>query len=98
MEVFLEDAKRFCKRNEQAPAPDIVIVDPPRCGMQNKALKYLLRIAPKKIVYVSCNPLTQIHECTTLVEQGYKLQRMQPIDQFPHTHHLENIVLLEKLS
>ncbi|WP_082198953.1 23S rRNA (uracil(1939)-C(5))-methyltransferase RlmD [Chlamydia suis] len=98
MEVFLEDAKRFCKRNEQAPAPDAIIVDPPRCGMQNKALKYLLRIAPKKIVYVSCNPLTQIHECTTLVEQGYKLQRMQPIDQFPHTHHLENVVLLEKLS
>lgn len=98
MEVFLEDAKQFCKWNENLPSPDIVVIDPPRCGMQNRALKYLLRMAPKKIVYVSCNPLTQIQECSVLVEQGYQLRRMQPIDQFPHTNHLENIVLLERLS
>jgi 23S rRNA (uracil-5-)-methyltransferase RumA len=98
MEVFLEDAKQFCRRNEHLPPLDIVVIDPPRCGMQNKALKYLLRMSPKKIIYVSCNPLTQISECSILVEHGYQLQRMQPIDQFPHTHHLENIVLLERLS
>lgn len=96
MEVFLEDAKQFCKRNENLPSPDIVVIDPPRCGMQNKALKYLLRMVPQKIIYVSCNPFTQFNECSILVDQGYQLQRMQPIDQFPHTSHLENVVLLER--
>lgn len=100
VELYLEDAKSFCRRQTQQelPSPDIIVIDPPRCGIQNKVLKYILRLAPKKIVYISCNPQTQFEECKQLVAEGYILKKMQPIDQFPHTSHIENIILLEKSS
>nr|CRI43020.1 Uncharacterized RNA methyltransferase CPn_0885/CP_0981/CPj0885/CpB0914 [Chlamydia pneumoniae] len=96
VEVYLEDAKAFCKRNENCKAPDVIVIDPPRCGMQSKVLKYILRIGSPKIVYISCNPKTQFQECADLISGGYRIKKMQPIDQFPYSTHLENIILLER--
>ncbi|WP_201456366.1 23S rRNA (uracil(1939)-C(5))-methyltransferase RlmD [Chlamydia sp. 17-3921] len=96
MEVFLEDVKTFCQRMNAEIAPDIIIIDPPRCGIQNKVLKYILRIGAPRLIYISCNPKTQLEESSCLVKAGYRIKKMQPIDQFPHSPHLENILLLEK--
>ena len=76
--------------------PDLAIIDPPRCGLNPRALKHLIRLAPKKILYISCNPKTQRENLTALLEAGYVLKTVQGVDQFPHTVHLETIILLEK--
>ena len=76
-------------------SPDIVITDPPRAGMHTNVVKALLDISPEKIVYVSCNPATQARDVNLLSEK-YRVTRVQPVDMFPHTHHVENVVLLEK--
>lgn len=75
--------------------PDIVITDPPRNGMHADVVNQLLMTAPKRIVYVSCNPATQARDLT-LLDEKYKVLRIQPVDMFPHTQHVENVVLLEK--
>lgn len=75
--------------------PDIVITDPPRAGMHEKVIEQLLNIAPKRIVYVSCNPATQARDITLLNEK-YKVSKVQPVDMFPHTQHVENVALLIK--
>ena len=74
--------------------PDVVITDPPRAGMHEKVIKQLLNAAPKRIVYISCNPATQARDIT-LMNEKYEVTKVQPIDMFPQTHHVENIVLLE---
>ncbi len=74
--------------------PDAVIVDPPRAGLDPLALHHLKVLLPKTIVYISCNPLTQAENVGELLKAGYELKRLQPIDQFPHTYHIENIALL----
>lgn len=76
--------------------PDAVIVDPPRAGLDPLALQHLKNLLPKTIVYISCNPLTQAENVAELVQAGYRLKRLQPFDQFPHTYHIENIALLER--
>ena len=73
--------------------PDVVITDPPRAGMHEKVIKQLLMVKPKKIVYVSCNPATQARDIALLADD-YSVSKVQPVDMFPHTHHVENIVLL----
>lgn len=75
--------------------PDVVITDPPRAGMHEKVVKQLLAAAPKRIVYISCNPATQARDISWLKE-AYRVVKVQPIDMFPHTHHMENIVLLKR--
>lgn len=75
---------------------DAVIVDPPRVGLDPKALLHLKRLAPKEILYISCNPKTQAPNIEELAKVGYRLKILQPVDQFPHTPHIENIALLEK--
>jgi 23S rRNA (uracil1939-C5)-methyltransferase len=74
--------------------PDIIITDPPRAGMHEKLVQQLLRIRAPKVVYVSCNPATQARDLQ-LLDSDYKVTRLQPVDMFPHTHHIENIALLE---
>jgi 23S rRNA (uracil1939-C5)-methyltransferase len=74
--------------------PDIVVVDPPRAGLHQKVIDVLLRAAPKKIVYVSCNPATQARD-VLLFSEKYAVTKCQPVDMFPHTFHIENVVLLE---
>ena len=75
--------------------PDIVITDPPRAGMHESVVASLLKLAPKKIVYVSCNPSTQARDIKLLLE-GYDFVRAQPVDMFPHTSHIENVALLSR--
>jgi 23S rRNA (uracil1939-C5)-methyltransferase len=74
--------------------PDVIITDPPRAGMHDDVIKAILAAEPKKIVYVSCNPATQARDLQLLNEK-YKVLGVQPIDMFPHTHHVENVVKLE---
>ena len=78
----------------QYTKPDIVVVDPPRAGLHENVIKVLVEAAPKKIVYVSCNPATQARD-VLLFSEKYTLTKCQPVDMFPHTFHIENVVLLE---
>jgi 23S rRNA (uracil1939-C5)-methyltransferase len=75
--------------------PDIIITDPPRDGMHADVVKQILNIAPKRIVYVSCNSATQARDLA-LMDDTYKVIKTQAVDMFPQTHHVENVVLLEK--
>jgi 23S rRNA (uracil1939-C5)-methyltransferase len=75
--------------------PDVVITDPPRAGMHPDVVAALINMAPSKIVYVSCNPATQARDLEQLSE-SYEVAVVQPVDMFPHTHHVENVVLLIK--
>ena len=75
--------------------PDVIITDPPRAGMHPDVVKTILNAAPKRIVYVSCNPATQARDLQDLDTQ-YKVVAVQPVDMFPHTPHVENVVLLEQ--
>lgn len=75
--------------------PDVIITDPPRAGMHQDVIQTILRAAPKRIVYVSCNPATQARDLADLDSQ-YKVMAVQPVDMFPHTPHVENVVLLER--
>ncbi len=74
--------------------PDVIITDPPRAGMHGDVIDTILLAEPKRIVYVSCNPATQARDLS-LLDVKYRVARVQPVDMFPHTHHVENVVLLE---
>lgn len=75
--------------------PDVIITDPPRAGMHADVVNTILRAAPRRIVYVSCNPATQARDLAAL-DADYKVMAVQPVDMFPHTPHVENVVLLER--
>jgi 23S rRNA (uracil1939-C5)-methyltransferase len=74
--------------------PDVIITDPPRAGMHDNVIEAILSSEPRKIVYVSCNPATQARDLN-LLDVKYRVCKVQPVDMFPHTHHVENITLLE---
>ncbi len=74
--------------------PDVIITDPPRAGMHPSVVEVILRCQPRRIVYVSCNPATQARDLELLCA-NYNIVKIQPVDMFPHTHHVENVVLLE---
>ena len=75
--------------------PDVIITDPPRDGMHKDVIEQIMKIAPEKVVYVSCNSATQARDLA-LMDEKYKVTRVRPVDMFPQTHHVENVVLLEK--
>ncbi len=75
--------------------PDVIITDPPRDGMHKDVVEQIMKIAPQKVVYVSCNSATQARDLA-LMDEKYKVTRVRPVDMFPQTHHVENVVLLEK--
>ncbi len=75
--------------------PDVMIVDPPRAGMHDDVVRVILNAAPRRIVYVSCNPATQARDLSAL-DCSYRVTAVQPVDMFPHTHHVENVVCLER--
>lgn len=75
--------------------PDVIITDPPRAGMHPDVVNVILNAAPQRVVYVSCNPATQARDLA-LMDAQYRVARVQPVDMFPHTPHVENVVLLEK--
>jgi 23S rRNA (uracil1939-C5)-methyltransferase len=76
--------------------PDLIILDPPRSGMHKNTVNDVLNMSPKKIVYVSCNPTTQVRDIKLFAEAGYRLFKIKPVDMFPHTFHIENVALLIK--
>ncbi|MDR3062342.1 MAG: 23S rRNA (uracil(1939)-C(5))-methyltransferase RlmD [Dysgonamonadaceae bacterium] len=77
--------------------PDVIITDPPRAGMHDDVIEAVLFAEPERIVYVSCNPATQARDLNLLGEK-YRVEKIQPVDMFPHTHHVENVVLLRKIE
>lgn len=77
--------------------PDVIITDPPRAGMHDDVIGAILFANPERIVYVSCNPATQARDLS-LLDEAYKVVKVQPVDMFPHTHHVENVVLLQRRS
>lgn len=77
--------------------PDVIITDPPRAGMHTDVVQTILNAAPARVVYVSCNPATQARDLY-LMDKDYKVVAYQPVDMFPHTGHIENVVLLERRS
>ncbi len=95
--VLADLNKSFLPTIEESkiPKPDIIIADPPRSGMNPKTVKDILELKPSKIVYISCNPSTQARDIKLLCDEGYKLIKLQPVDMFPHTYHIENVALLE---
>tara|TARA_B100000424_G_scaffold170563_1_gene131428 strand:- start:28 stop:513 length:486 start_codon:yes stop_codon:yes gene_type:complete len=76
--------------------PSIIILDPPRNGVEKIIINKLLKILPEKLIYISCNIMTQYRDIK-LIKDFYVIRKIQPIDMFPQTHHIENIVLLEKI-
>ncbi len=98
VEFFVGDMKKvfnedFLRTHGQ---PDVIITDPPRDGMHKDVVQQILKIAPEKVVYVSCNSATQARDLA-LMKAFYKVVKVQPVDMFPQTYHVENVVLLEKL-
>ena len=83
---------------ERAGRPDVAIIDPPRAGLSQKIVRRVIEAAPKRIVYVSCNPTTLAPNAAQLVEAGYKLVRVRPVDLFPQTPHIECVALLERAT
>jgi len=95
---FLEsDAAAYMRETagRSSPPPDVVTIDPPRVGMHPDLVESLLRLGPRRIVYVSCNPATQARDLEVLTGQ-YAVEKIQPVDMFPHTYHIENVVALER--
>ncbi|MEI6089590.1 MAG: 23S rRNA (uracil(1939)-C(5))-methyltransferase RlmD [bacterium] len=97
VEFFCEDLHRdhIPALLNSLPAPDVLIIDPPRAGMHKNLVAHLLELAPKRIVYVSCNPATQARDCEILSDK-YTIERIVPCDMFPQTYHIESIALLER--
>lgn len=89
--------KSFLAFTNVLPKPDVIILDPPRGGMHSVTVKDVLELSPEKIVYVSCNPSTQVRDIKMFVEGGYKLIKIRPVDMFPHTYHIENVALLKRI-
>jgi 23S rRNA (uracil1939-C5)-methyltransferase len=80
---------------ERVGKPDVAVIDPPRAGLSQKVVRRIIEAAPKRIVYVSCNPTTLAPNAAQLVEAGYELKRVRPVDLFPQTPHIECVALLE---
>lgn len=95
-EFFVGDMKNVFNDEfiAQHGHPDVIITDPPRDGMHKDVVEQILKIAPKRVVYVSCNSATQARDLA-LMDELYKVVRVRPVDMFPQTHHVENVVLLE---
>ena len=83
-------------QEKRLPKPDVMIIDPPRSGMHKNTVSDVIKLEPEKIVYVSCNPATQARDVSLMVDAGYELLKMRPVDMFPHTYHIENVALLKK--
>jgi len=92
----LKDLFHPDKEGPDLPIPDVVVVDPPRAGLHPRVVKELLRLAPRRIVYVSCNPATLARDLELFCQERFDLDGVQPVDMFPHTTHIETVVSLKK--
>lgn len=98
-EFVAEDATAFMEHlaaADERPKPLVLLMDPPRAGSTPEFLAAACALAPQRIVYISCNPATQARDVRQLVESGYEIRAIRPVDMFPHTDHIESIVMLEK--
>ena len=98
-EFVTQDATAFMKElaaSEERLQPLVLLMDPPRAGSTPEFLEAATSLAPERIVYISCNPATQARDVRQLVESGYEVRAIRPVDMFPHTDHVEPIVMLEK--
>ena len=92
---FCADAGQAASRlASEGLAPDIIVVDPPRKGCDQATLSAIIKMAPRRLVYVSCNPATAARDCAILAQSGYSVDKVQPVDMFPRTGHVETVVLL----
>lgn len=82
---------------DEHPRPTVIVTDPPRSGMHEKVVERMIRLSPDRIVYVSCNPSTQARDAKILAGGGYRLEKIQPVDMFPHTDHIEAVALFRKV-
>ncbi len=80
----------------EAGSPDVMVLDPPRAGLSQKIVRRIIEASPKRIVYVSCNPTTLAPNAAQLVEAGYRLGRVRPVDMFPQTPHIECVAVLDR--
>jgi len=97
VQFVADDAGAFMvKLAEQKEKIDVVFMDPPRSGSDERFLASVAKLNPKRVVYISCNPFTQKRDLDYMVGRGYQVKEIQPVDMFPQTFHVENIVLLEK--
>ena len=98
-EFVAQDATQFMKElaaSHERPEPLVLLMDPPRAGSTPAFLEAAAALAPERIVYISCNPATQARDVKQLVESGYTVRTIRPVDMFPHTDHVESIVMLER--
>ncbi len=95
-QFYAGDVEKICTDDffTQHGKPDVIITDPPRAGMTEKLIRQILKMQAPKVVYVSCNPATQARDLQ-LLNEAYRITKLQPVDMFPHTHHIENVALLE---
>ncbi|MBR3836488.1 MAG: 23S rRNA (uracil(1939)-C(5))-methyltransferase RlmD [Clostridia bacterium] len=97
IKFYCDDAGKFMtKMAANGETADVVFMDPPRAGSDEAFLSSVVTLNPKKIVYVSCNPETQERDLKYLIKNGYKVRKIQPVDMFPHTNHVETVVLLSQ--
>ena len=83
---------------QRAGRPDVLVVDPPRAGLSQKVVRRIIEAAPRRIVYISCNPTTLAPNAAQLAQAGWALRRVRPVDMFPQTHHVECVALLERVD
>ncbi len=97
IKFYCDDAGKFMtKMAADGKSADVVFMDPPRAGSDEAFLSSVVTLNPKKVVYVSCNPETQERDLKYLIKNGYKVKKIQPVDMFPHTNHVETVVLLSQ--
>ncbi len=97
IKFYCDDAGKFMtKMADKGESADVVLMDPPRAGSDEAFLSSVVTLNPKKVVYVSCNPETQARDLKYLTQHGYKVRKIQPVDMFPHTNHVETVALLSK--
>ncbi len=94
IQFFQGDVGKVLAGFKDMPLPNMVMVDPPRMGLDDQAIAHIVSLRPKTILYVSCNPATQATNIQSFIQSGYRLVAVQPVDQFPHTVHIENIAVL----
>lgn len=96
-EFVRDDATAFMARTQRGDERvDVVVMDPPRAGSTPEFLQGVCRLAPERVVYVSCNPLTQVRDLAILQDGGYRVTSIEPVDMFPHTKHVETVVALSR--
>ncbi|MBV5319875.1 MAG: 23S rRNA (uracil(1939)-C(5))-methyltransferase RlmD [Chlorobium phaeobacteroides] len=96
MQVDLNDHRAMVDALQRHDKPRVIVTDPPRAGMHPKALEVMVRMAPEKIVYVSCNPASLARDGSEICKGGYRLTSLQPVDMFPHTSHIESVACFER--